>query len=140
MGFGNHKTFTEVDIMESSIVNDPHSNAVRFRNRIYNHVILNRDLLGYPKSINKLPYMFMSNDLSGIFMEFMQMIDNHKHQLKIKEISQDLIEILKLLIMSYDDAQCEQKCCAFWHSVDKEVFVSMHEMLKDKLRELVTQT
>lgn len=133
MGFGSHKTFTNIDIMESSIVNDPHSNAVRFRNRIYNHVILNRDLLGYPKGSNKVPYMFTSNDLSGIFMEFMQIIDKHKHEPKIKEVSRDLMEILKLLIMSYDDAQCEQICCAFWHSVDKEVFVSMHEMFKDKL-------
>ena len=133
MGFGSQKTSTNVDIMESSIVNDPHSNAVRFRNRIYTHVILNRDLLGYPKSSNKVPYMFTSNDLCGIFMEFMQIIDKHKHQPKIKEVSRDFIEILKLLIMSYEDAQCEQRCCAFWHSVDKEVFVSMHKMLKEKL-------
>ena len=139
MGLGSHKTFTNIDIMESSIVNNPHSNAIKFRNRIYNHIILNRDLLGYPKYINKVPYMFTSNDLSGIFIEFMQIINKHKHHQKIKDVSRDFMEILKLLIMSYDDVQCEQKCATFWHSIDKEVFVSMHNMLKDKLRKPVIQ-
>lgn len=136
MGFGNIETSppANVDIMESSIVNDPQSNAVRFRNRIYKHVIFNRDILGYPKGVKKTPYMFVSNDLSGIFMEFLGLINEHKHHQEIQDISRDLIGILKLLILSYDDIRCEHGCSGFWHSIDKEVFVSMRKMLKEKLK------
>jgi hypothetical protein len=142
MGLGNPTTSTVacVDIMESSIVNDPSSNAVRFRNRIFKHVIHNRDILGYPKGVNKTPYMFVSNDLSGIFMEFVRLINEHKHHQEIKEIWRDLMGILKLLILSYDDVRCEHGCCGFWHSIDKEVFVSMRKMLKEKLKESIDST
>lgn len=134
MGFGEPKsTNVHVDMMESSIVDDPHSNALKFRNEIYKYVISNRDILGYPKGTNTVPYMFMSNDLSGIFIEFMQLLDKYKNIHKIKV---NLVEILKYLILSYDDTKCNQGCCGFWHSIDKEIFVTMHNALNKTSIEL----
>jgi len=135
MGIGTtNKIGSKPDMMESSIVENPHTNALMFRNRIYNHVIDNRDLLGYPKSNVGVPYMFVSNDLCGIFMEFIQLMDKHVHYPEIKDIGRDLITILNLLILSYDDVQCHKGCCSFWHSIDKDVFVKMRETMKNSLK------
>ncbi len=99
MGLGGK---SDVDMMESSIVSKPHSIAVRFRNRIYKHIIRNRDILGYPKGCKDIPYMFVSNDLRGIFIEFMGMLDKHRKKIEIQEKDQYLIGILELLILSFE--------------------------------------
>jgi len=130
IGIGVDTIGSKPDMMESSIVENPHTNAVRFRNKIYNHVIANRNLLGYPKNGVGVPYMFISNDLCGIFMEFIQLMKKHVDYPEIKDIERDLINILNLLILSYDDVRCDKGCCSFWHSVDKGVFVMMRDAME----------
>lgn len=124
------------DMMEISIIDSPHNNAQRFRNRVYKHVLNHRDLFGYSKGCNILPYMFCSNDLSKTFLELMRMTSEHKDSEDIQDITLDLTNILKLLIRSYDDVdsgQCTNGCCGYWHSVKKEVFVELRKTIKEQL-------
>ena len=136
MGIGTQTaSHTVDDIMESSIVENPHNNAQRFRNRVFEHVVKNRDAFGYPKGCNEGPYMFCSNDLSGIFFELVKMTQKHRDDPGIKEIGKDLLGILDLLISSYDDVadNCSGGCCRYWHSVDKEVIVTLANTLEAEL-------
>jgi hypothetical protein len=124
MGIGHNTKSTPLpDIMESSIVPEPNTYAAQFRNRVYRHVLHHRELLGYPKGCSGVPYMFVSNDLSGIFIEFTRLFETHKKNDAISEVKKDMIEVLNLLILSYNDPE------PFYHSIDKDVFLAMHTAL-----------
>lgn len=124
MGFGSTATSAPLpDLLESSIVPEPKSYASLFRNRVYRHILQYRELLGYPKGCNAVPYMYVSNDLSGIFIEFVRLFETHKKNDAIQEVKDDIIHVLNLLILSYDDPE------PFYHSIDKDVFLAMHKAL-----------
>ena len=135
MGFGlESKNITRKDILESSIVDEPHSYAQRFRNRVFKHMLNHRDVLGIPKGCKEYPYFVCSNDLCAIANSFLEMVlridDSHDCKL---EIMVDMPNVLKLLIKSYDDEKHDQGCCGFWHSMDKEVFVRARAQFKSAL-------
>ena len=122
------------DFMEGSIIKEPHTNAQRFRNRVYKHVLRHRDLFGYPRGCNSAPYMFVSNDLSGIFLEFAKLLEKHKDSDELEEVRLDFMNTLTLLIRSYDDVdQCSHGCCSYWHSVSKDVFIELKNHMKDQM-------
>jgi hypothetical protein len=148
MGYGPEaKEAAHKDMLESSIVDEPHSYAQRFRNRVFRHMLNNRDVLGIPKGCKKYPYFVCSNDLCAIANSFLEMVlgidDSHDCKL---EIMVDMPNILKLLIKSYDEEKHDQGCCGFSHSMDKEVFVRARAQFKNALerkdqtdnREIVT--
>jgi hypothetical protein len=131
LGLDGRTSSSPKDIMESSILPETHSNAQRYRNRVFKHVLRNRDIFGYPKGSTTFPYMFCSNDLAGIFLEFMKLLEKHQDNTAIMEITTDLVGILKLLILSYDDeGNCDHGCCSYWHSVPKEGFIELRKRLK----------
>ena len=137
MGFGlAAKEVIRKDLLESSIVDEPHNYAQRFRNRVFKHMLNHRDALGLPKGCKKYPYFVCSNDLCAIANSFLEMVmeidDSHDCKL---EIIADMPNILKLLIKSYDDEKHDQGCCGFTHSMDKEVFVNVRNQLKSALVE-----
>ena len=137
MGFGlAAKEVIRKDLLESSIVDEPHNYAQRFRNRVFKHMLNHRDALGLPKGCKKYPYFVCSNDLCAIANSFLEMVmeidDSHDCKL---EIIADMPNILKLLIKSYDDEKHDQGCCGFIHSMDKEVFVNVRNQLKSALVE-----
>jgi hypothetical protein len=111
------------DIMESFIVPEQNSYAVQYRNRVYTHVLHHRELLGYPTGCNNVPYMFVSNDLSGIFIEFIRLFKPYKDNDTIQDVKKDFINILNLLILSYEDPS------PYYHSTEKDVFLAMHKAL-----------
>lgn len=133
MGIGGNSSSSEsTDWIDNSIVSDPHTASQRFRNKIFQHVRNNRDILGYPSGCKTVPYMFASNDLAGIFMEFLSIINKYKEtSSEIRAIGHDLITIVDLLIMTYDETQlCTHGCCSYWHSIPKENFVTLSDTLK----------
>ena len=119
MGFKTIGLLDE-DAMIGSIIDNPRSNGVKFRNTVFQHVINNRDLFGYPKGTKELPYMFVTNDLSRVFAEFMSLVVKHKDAPNLTGVKEDLKNIIDLFILSYDDVQA-CKCCGFHHSVSKEI-------------------
>ena len=135
MGFGLASTeVTRKDMLEASIVDEPHSYAHRFRNRVFRHMLNHRDALGIPKGCKEYPYFVCTNDLCAIANSFLEMVvgidDSHDCKL---EIIQDMPNVLKLLIKSYDDEKHVQGCCGFSHSMDKDVFVKARDRLKTGL-------
>lgn len=134
MGLGHPYPTETKDLMESMIVETPCNNAERFRNRVYKHVIKHRDLFGYPKGCGSGPYIFVSSDLSGIFMGLLDMIKKLENGGKdVPDIALDLPNILKLLIRRYDDVEkgkCDHGCCGFYHSIDKDTFMSVQDAFK----------
>lgn len=112
------------DIMESSIVPEPTTHATRFRNQVYSHVRHHRELLGYPKGCASVPYMFVSNDLSGIYIEFMRLFEPHKKNAAIEDVKKDFMNLLNLLLLTYDEDPAP-----YYHSIEKEVFTAMHQAL-----------
>lgn len=138
MGIGVTSTErNEIDIMESSIIKETHTNAQRFRNRVYKHVIRHRDLFGYPKGCKSGPYMFVSNDLSGIFLEFVKLLEKHKDAEELQDVRLDFLNVVNLLLRSYDDAdKCSNGCCGYWHSVSKDVFIELKNHMKEQMKSI----
>jgi len=116
------------DLMETSIRPNPQNNSVKFRNKVFELVLRHRDIFGYSKSSGKVPYMFVTNDLAGIFVEFMQMLQMHRQNEVIMPLAGELTDIVTLLILSYDDVKDPNN--RLWHSVEKSVFVEMKRTLE----------
>jgi hypothetical protein len=130
MGKVGHKA--QSDVLESSIVVNPHTYTQEFKNRVFEHLNKHRDALGYPKGTNTLPYFICSNDNSLIAIQFMSLVS--KKGDTFKDILQDIPNILDLLIKTYDD-KCTHGCCSSYHSQPKEYFVE----LRDKVKEILKQ-
>ena len=122
MGFGTIQEYSQKDLMEDSMVVNPCNNGQRFRNQVFQHMINNRDIFGYPRGCTELPYMFITNDLSRIFAEFMGFVVKHKDNPNMIGVKEDLVNLVNLHLLTYDDIKthaCE--CCGFHHSVGKDV-------------------
>lgn len=117
------------DILETSIVKEPSNNAQRMRNRVFRHFVKHRDALGFPKGSKSYPYFVCSNDMCAIALGFIELVIKHKEEAFSREIMEDIPNILKLLIRSYEDV-CPTGCCGPWHSVKKEQIVEMRNQLK----------
>jgi hypothetical protein len=112
----------EDDAMTAAIIQTPITNGQRFRNTVFQHVINNRDLFGYVKGTKDLPYMFVTNDLSRVFGEFMSLVVQHKDAPNLTGVKEDLKNIIDLFLLTYDDLHAHAcKCCGFYHSVSKEI-------------------
>lgn len=140
MGLGgiSSSSSEQIDIMDSGIVSEPHSVAQRFRNKVFGHVRDHRDLLGYPRGCGKGPYMFVSTDLAGIFVEFFTLLKDNP-SMKATVGNDDIIEIIELLVATYDEDKsanaslCARGCCGFWHSIPKESVVVMLDAVKSAI-------
>lgn len=109
------------DIMEDSIIVNPSNNSQKFRNRIFQHMLNNREIFGYPKGCKEFPYMYVTNDLSRIFAEFMGFVVKHKEHPKLIGVKEDLVNIIDLHLITYDDVKVNAcSCCSFYHSVGKD--------------------
>lgn len=123
---------TASDIIDRSIVENPHSISQRFRNRVFEHVRRHREIFGFPPGCGKVPYMFVSNDLAGTFFDFVKMVLEHKDHEEMNEVTMDMINIVEMLVMTYDDqTSCSAGCCHFWHSDPKDIFVALHQTMTD---------
>lgn len=136
--FGGPSDFKPRDLLESSVIDKPHNNSQRVRNRVFKHFIIHRDLLGYPKGCTNFPYFVCTNDLCSLVLEFIALVsntalNNGENKEKLKDILFDMPNLLKLLIRSYDDVNCDHGCCAPWHSMSKEQIISFRDTLKSSL-------
>lgn len=129
MGIGGPPACEPLDLIESSIIEEPHGYAQRFKNRVFKHFNKHRDALGYPKGTKEYPYFVCSNDLCTIASEFMDLVIKNKDKPCALEILHDLPNVLQLLIKSYDE-KCDDGCCGPWHSMEKEKFVELRKMMK----------
>lgn len=129
MGFIGPSKSEPKDLLETNIVKEPNSNAQRMRNRVFRHFVKHRDDLGFPKGTKSYPFFVCSNDMCAVALGFIELVTKNKEKPCAAEIMQDVPNILKLLIRSYEDA-CTTGCCGPSHSVKKEQIVEMYNQLK----------
>jgi hypothetical protein len=126
---------THLDMIETGIVKNVHSNAQRLKNRVLKHLLKHRDCLGYPKGTQTLPFLVCSNDLCTITFQFIELIVRKAKDNDLSDIVDDIPGILTLLIRSYGEKtqDCDRGCCSFWHSMSKEHVVEIQQNIKNLL-------
>jgi hypothetical protein len=123
-----------MDILESSIVPDAKSYTQKLKNSVFQHFVVNRDALGFPKGKNSYPFFVTSNDLCGILFNFLDMVQKTDEFEGKTEIFKDVPNMLHMLIESYDE-RCDAGCCGPWHSMPKEELVNLYNQMKTKIKD-----
>ena len=112
--FGNK---TNGDVLENSIPQNIQTKTDLYLNKLYTWINDNRDVLGYPKNSDSIPYLFVTNDLPGKYFQALNLFIQKKVQFDVPTC----LDVLKSLIDTYDEhPEDSDRCCAFYFSKTKE--------------------
>lgn len=112
------------DLIDTSIPKTINNKTDVFLIKVYTYIKENRNELGYPYGINKVPYLYMTNDLCGKCFQMMQLFIQKQIQFDVATF----LDIIKALIDTYEDKH-NDGCCSFYHSKPVEEIQELYNKL-----------